>query len=249
MACAGNILRLWRQWAHFQSASKTMRQQAKQTKRTLILDVMHKLEDAAARNDLHQVYTQAKRLAPWKPTSKSHLRGADGQIPSPQEQVMKLQQHSRTKFCKDPPLAPTHRLQASPEITVHDIFHELSTLPMHAAVPPGVAPAAMWRLGVEFAAPLIAEFLACHWAPGTAGDVPHNLKDAFLAWLTKPGKDATRPGGPRPIGLTHPVSKTLCASLRCGIESFPASQRHYAPGPSLPTQKAVVPCLDEPWVS
>ena len=85
VACAGNILRLWRQWAHFQRASKAMRQQAQQTKRALILDVMHKLEDAAARNDLHQVYTQAKRLAPWNPASRSHLRGADGQILRPQE--------------------------------------------------------------------------------------------------------------------------------------------------------------------
>ena len=75
----------------------------------------------------------------------------------------------------------------------------------------------MWRMGADLAAPIITTFFEKHWAPGASGEVPHNLKDAFLAWLAKPGKDATRPGGLRPIGLiglNHPVSKTLCAILR-----------------------------------
>ena len=40
------------------------------------------------------------------------------------------------------------------------------------------------------------------------------LRTLTLPGFAKPGKDATRPGGLRPIGLTHPVSKALCAILR-----------------------------------
>ena len=95
VACLGHVLCTWRrrQWAAFQRASKAMKQQAKQTKQRLILDVMHRLEVAAEKKDLHQVYTQAKRLAPWKPTGRSNLRGANGQILSPHEQVAELQRH------------------------------------------------------------------------------------------------------------------------------------------------------------
>ena len=103
-------------WAQFQRASKAMKQQAKQTKKALILDVMNKLEIAAERHDLHQVYTQPRWLAPWKPASRSNLRGPDGQILSPQEQVAELQQHSQQKICKAQPLQLTHRLQAFPAI-------------------------------------------------------------------------------------------------------------------------------------
>ena len=181
VACAGNILRLWRQWAHFQRASRTMHQQAKRTKRTLMSCTSLKMlqPEMTFIRSIHR----PKGLRPGNPTSRSHFRGADGQILNPQEQVTELQQQSRTKFCKDPPLTLTHRLQASPEIIVHNIFQELSTLPMRKAVPPGVAPAAMWCMGAELAALIIAEFLERHWAPGATGDVPHNLKDAYLAWL------------------------------------------------------------------
>ena len=74
------------------------------------------------------------------------------------------------------------------------------------------------RMGADFAAPPLATFLEQHWAQGSEGAAPHNLKDTFSAWLAKPGEDASRPSGLRPMDC---LASTLGTDwLRTGLTFY-----------------------------
>ena len=76
-----------------------------------------------------------------------------------------------------------------------------SGLPAGKALPTHLAPAAAWKL--------CADGVALTLAPAI-----QDWRDSFMVWLNKPNKDPHRPQGLRPIGLAHPVAKTLGKILR-----------------------------------
>ena len=217
------VIQAWRAWTTFKHHSKFLKREAAIAKRGLALDRLQQLEAAANRGDQREVYALARRLAPWKPRQRVCIRDRNGALLSPLEQVQALKDHSLEKFCKDAPLNLTHTLQESFQVTSGMVSSHLRKLPLRKAGPPGAAPSALWRLSHEVLAPLIARHMATEWRMGSSGAVPPALKDAYLVWIAKVGKDASQPSGLRPIGLTHPVGKILCTVLRLHIR--PALQQ------------------------
>jgi hypothetical protein len=107
---------------------------------------MRDLEQEALAADQRKVWQLANRLAPWKPQARAHLRGEDGQILSPSEQLAHLIQHSRTKFGNSTDYAPAHRLTQDLNLTADALAHAIGKLPIRKAAPSTSAPSAAWRL-------------------------------------------------------------------------------------------------------
>ena len=100
------VLQRWRLLTDFRRQSRHVRQVTREVKRAKLLQAMHNLEQAALAADQRKVWQIANRLAPWKPQARTHLRGEDGQILSPSEQLAHLIQHSRAKFGNSTDYAP-----------------------------------------------------------------------------------------------------------------------------------------------
>ena len=212
-----NIWSTWRRYTRFQQLSKTLKSKAKQAKQDNVHVVMLELEKAANAGDQYRVYQSAKKLAPWKPSTKVVIRGTDGQMLNHEEQLRALQDHAQQKFCKQQDYHPGPSLRYGIVIDEQELQQAPATLPIRKAAPPGVAPSALWKLCSTDIARKIKPVLDVLWRPKGAGRVPPIWRDTDLAWLPKPNKDSSRPENLRPIGLIHPLSKAITTVLRMEI--------------------------------
>ena len=96
--------------------------------------------------------------------------------------------------------------------TLEEVQQELRITQVGKAVPPGVAPAAAWRISADLVAPLLQQAYAQHAT--TNAVLPEQWTDAWIVWLPKPGKAPSNPAALRPIGLMSPGAKTLAAIIR-----------------------------------
>ena len=217
-ASLAGCLVAWRRYAQFRRPSRQVKQAAKQIRKQKILETEAKLQSAAGRGDQREVYQQVKKLAPWKPREAVRIRGDQGEMLAPAQQLQAIMAHCQAKFCRASDQEPMHELDQDFRIHEADVRKAIQSLPYFKAVPKHVPLAAVWRLCSEEIAPLFAEALRNTWRAGTLGVIPQAWRDAWLIWLTKPNKPSFRPEGLRPIGLTHPLSKVACTILRQHIK-------------------------------
>ena len=208
------ILRKWKKYTEFRVASKAMKQTAKKIKREKLQAVAEDLQVAAAKGDQRKVWMSARKLAPWKPFARTHIRSEKGEILTPKEQLAELIKHSSNKFCQGEDYSPNHRVTEPILVQAKDLVWALGKLPFRKGVPKMSAPAAVWRLCRDQVAKTLEPILMRSWGEDSLCVIPHVWKDTYLVWLPKPQKDPSRPSGLRPIGLSHPLSKSICALLR-----------------------------------
>ncbi|CAE7221043.1 Pol [Symbiodinium sp. CCMP2592] len=209
-----NILRKWRLWTQFKRASKQLRDRAKTIKRQKIQDIMCELELAAKRGDQGSTYAAVRRLAPWKPVAKPSIRGPSGELLTPTLQLQALTVHAQDKFCKGTDYRPTGVLLEGLAITSDQLQSALSRLPIRKAAPPGAAPSALWKNSAEDLAETFLYPVTHMWSSGQNGSAPSIWKDANMVWMPKPNKDPSLLANLRPIGLVHPMGKSICTLLR-----------------------------------
>ena len=217
-ASLAGCLTAWRRYAQFRHTSRQVKQAAKQIRKQKILGSEAKLQSAASHGDQREVYQQVKKLAPWKPREAVRIRGDQGEMLAPAQQLQAIMAHCQAKFCRASDQEPMHELDQDFHIHEADVHKAIQSLPYFKAVPKHVPLAAVWRLCSEEIAPLFAEALRNTWRAGTLGVIPQAWRDAWLIWLSKPNKPSFRPEGLRPIGLTHPLSKVACTILRQHIK-------------------------------
>ena len=102
------VIRKWRKYTEFRAASKAMKQTAKKINREKLQSVADELQTAATKGDQRKVWMSARKLAPWKPFARTHMRSESGEILTPKEQLAELIQHSSNKFCQGADYSPTH---------------------------------------------------------------------------------------------------------------------------------------------
>ena len=180
VATMGNILHKWKLLTTFHKASKLFREHAKLAKRTKITRVAGELAEASAKGDQRGIWQGAKKLAPWKPRTKMSIRGPEGTILSPEEQLQALLDYSTRKFCHGDPYISEHRMHADFTLTEQEVERLVSKTPLRKAVPESVAPSAVWKLCAASISQVIvhAILLGCR----TAGPDPTTL-EGFTASL------------------------------------------------------------------
>ena len=208
------VLTKWRLWVQFRKASKQMRDSVKEVKRQKVKAIMLELEQAASKGDQGGTYVAVRRLAPWKPAAKPSIRGASGEFLTPSQQLQALLTHAEEKFCQGVDFIPQGTLCKGVLVTSTQIQHALRKLPIRKAAPPTAAPSALWKNSANELADLFHGPIASMWESGRTGSAPQIWKDASMVWMPKPNKDCSLLANLRPIGLVHPMGKSVCVLLR-----------------------------------
>ena len=153
-----------------------------------------------------------KKLAPWAPRNRVLLKDDNGKLTTKKEEHDCLVSFSKALFA--PQTEQPHREQEVLPLvfTLEEVQHELQITQVGKAVPPGVAPAAAWRISADLVAPLLQQAFAQHATLNAV--LPERWTDAWIVWLPKPGKAPSNPAALRPIGLMSPEAKTLAAIIR-----------------------------------
>ena len=206
------ILHAWRALATYRQAAVRAHKDCKDQKRRHILDLLAKAEGCAHRCDQRGLYQVVRQLAPWKPHTKILLKGEGGALLNHAQEHAALVEHSRQLFAPRQPPPDRTGVQLPLIFTVEEVEAQLRLTKVGRAVPPGIAPAAAWKLGATAVAPLLQRALQTGAIANAA--LPSKWTDAWIVWLPKQGKAPSHPTALRPIGLMHPEAKCLAALLR-----------------------------------
>ena len=208
----GRLFAAWKAAIRYHLAAKKATKACHAKKRQEILDLLQITEDAAQQGDQRKVYQMVKKLAPWAPRNRVLLKDDNGKLTTKKEEHECLVSFSKALFA--PQTEQPHREQEVLPLvfTLEEVRHELQITQVGKAVPPGVAPAAAWRISADLVAPLLQQAFAQHATLNAV--LPERWTDAWIVWLPKPGKAPSNPAALRPIGLMSPEAKTLAAIIR-----------------------------------
>ena len=157
------------------------------------------------------------------------IRGPEGTILSPEEQLQALLDHSTRKFCHGDPYISEHRMTMDFTVTEQEVERLISKTPLRKAVPESVAPSAVWKLCAESVSQVIVHALRSCWGAEMPALIPQHWKDSQLVWIAKPNKDPSKPQGYRPIGLSHPLAKSLNKLVRERLRPYLESKLQHLP--------------------
>ena len=170
-------------------------------------------------------------MAPWKPRAKMSIRGPEGTILSPEDQLQALLDHSTRKFWHGDPYISEHRMTVDFTVTEQEVERLVSKTPLCKAVAESVAPSAVWKLCAASVSRVIVRALRSSWGAEMPALIPQHWKDSQLVWIAKPNKDSSKPQGYRPLDSPIHLPRFSTSSLEKG--SSPTWNRSTCP--SLPT--------------
>ncbi|CAE7947378.1 unnamed protein product [Symbiodinium sp. KB8] len=205
------LIQLWRAAISFQKQDKILRQKVKERKIAKVDHLISVAQEADKRglSTLHQLL---KHLKPKAPKRSIHFRRADGQLMGIEEEMDKLRAFFSELYQADSHNPTPHFLQEALPVESWEVTAALHSMPAHKALPPGQAPARLWKLAARSVeTELLRDFNAA-LQPGELC-FPHHWHDSHLALLAKPHKPPNSPSNLRPINLLVAEFKRACAAL------------------------------------
>ncbi|CAE7715470.1 unnamed protein product [Symbiodinium sp. CCMP2592] len=175
-----NVFALWRAYSAFRRAHKQFRQRTREAKRAWFHDQILGMERASAAGDVRALFRLAGALLPKQPRRKLQLRGPNGELWSPTQQVDCLKTFFQDLYAPEdePALPPLPPLQA-PTISSSEAHHRLTRLPVHKATPAHQAPTAAIVACADLLAPWLSDKV------GSLSSFPAVWSDCWLALMPK----------------------------------------------------------------
>ena len=93
----------WRAWKTFDQQYRTHQQRCKQARKAVLLQAMEEAELHAHNHNSRGLYQIIKRLAPKQVRKRMQLRGQDGQMLTPDQELSLLTQHFSQRFKAEQP--------------------------------------------------------------------------------------------------------------------------------------------------
>ncbi|CAE7373197.1 unnamed protein product [Symbiodinium sp. CCMP2456] len=205
---ARGIVQAWRQWKEFSKAHREHKARSKARSKQRKQDLLAQARTAAARGDMHKVWQAVKTLAP-KTRPKPLQLYRSGHIMTPESELAWIAEAFGERYGdREPPTQAHIRRHAPFQVSAEDVRSELEHLPVRKAVPPEAAPSALWKACAAEVAEFIAEQVNEQWAQSEL-KVPQSWADATVALIPKPTGKNESPLDWRPIGLQHPIGKSI----------------------------------------
>ena len=203
----------WKAWKAFDRQYREHQRRCKQARRNVLLDAMREAEQHAATNNSRGIHQIIKRLAPKQARRRMQLRGPDGQMLPPTEELDLLETHFSSRFrattAQDRAMASQQwQCQAPLEIDAATLCSHILQVPRRKAVPAGHPPSATWRICADLISPWLCNTLRDNWQSASV-DVPQVWTNVDLALVPKPDKSGREPKDYRPIGLACPLGKKM----------------------------------------
>lgn len=211
--CTGaSVFRAWYHLARYSSLKRLHRRYAAQLRRLHFCDIVHSAQEAAAKHDMHKMFSLINRYAPKTTKRRIQIRNKDGAIAQPHEELELLK-----TFVHDiwggPSQIPVQFTQApGVPFSIEDLERALSSIPLRKAVAPPFAPGLAWRCQSHVLAPRLYQLL-CFWWQQNPPVIPQCWKDGWMTLLSKPQKPTTSFFNLRPIALQDPVGKAIVGLL------------------------------------
>ncbi|CAE7725838.1 unnamed protein product, partial [Symbiodinium sp. KB8] len=203
-------------------------------------------QDAATKGDLYQMWSVVKRLAPKTKFRRVQLH-KHGNIMAPEAELDWIAQAFGERYGAAHSVSPGPMCRQHPPVQVlmTDVKAALQQLPARKAVPPGAVPSALWKACAnQLAGPLTVAVNEAWRQPLV--EIQQPWADADVALLPKGSKKAKTPLDLRPIGLQHPLGKTMMKVITLQAKDCIAAlvkrwpQTAYVPGRSTTTALKVV---------
>ena len=207
---------------------------------------MAQAQDAATKGDLYQMWSVVKRLAPKTKFRRVQLH-KHGNIMAPEAELDWIAQAFGERYGAAHSVSPGPMCRQHPPVQVlmTDVKAALQQLPARKAVPPGAVPSALWKACAnQLAGPLTVAVNEAWRQPLV--EIQQPWADADVALLPKGSKKAKTPLDLRPIGLQHPLGKTMMKVITLQAKDCIAAlvkrwpQTAYVPGRSTTTALKVV---------
>ncbi|CAE7408977.1 Pol [Symbiodinium sp. KB8] len=213
----GGLLQQWRQLVLFRQASRALRQQSRQLKREFYQEQISAAERADSQGDQRALFQIVKRLGPRSGRCASRLLTKDGHPMTSQQQLEAIVSFSTQAFASkaDAELPPP--LEHGLDLEIPLLQHKLSKVGIRKAVPPHIAPAAMWRLCSDPVGALLGPALNKHYSQGQVASAEGDWKNTNVIWLPKPHKKPITVASMRPIGLQSPATKSFASALKVAV--------------------------------
>ncbi|CAE7253330.1 Pol, partial [Symbiodinium necroappetens] len=176
--------------------------------RAMLCDVQQQLEE-------HFPSEVAKDIsADPRPAHTRRLAAAvEEQISAAERAVGALPVFSRRTADAELPPPLEHGL----DLEIPLLQHKLSKVGIRKAVPPHIAPAAMWRLCSGPVGALLGPALNKHYSQGQVASAEGDWKNTNVIWLPKPHKKPITVASMRPIGLQSPATKSFASALKVAV--------------------------------
>ena len=207
----------WKAWKAFDHCYREHQRRCKVARRHVLLDAMHEAADCAAQHNSRGIYQIIKRIAPKQDRRRMQLRGEDGHMLLPQEELHLLEDHYQQRFNAQDPVDQHLHYRVWPgsgtiSLDVQAVCRAIQDVPRRKAVPNGHPPSASWRLCADLISPWLVTNLQNLWNT-SAIKVPRCWTDVDLALVPKPEKSGRSPKDYRPIGLACPLGKKVLGQL------------------------------------
>ena len=194
------------QWAVLQAQwRRKTRKRAIQHRRDRVQHIIDQATWYWAGNQTHYYFKTVNHLTPKSYSQKPHLRGPQGQMLSPAEELQLLESYMKDLYQAQPAPLPSFTV-TQPLVTANDIALELRHLEGRKAVPNHIAPSFIWK---ELALPIgtLLEGWCQQW--WMVGHLPEEWRSGWIVFLTKPNKVPSQPSALRPIALQTPIAKSI----------------------------------------
>ncbi|OLP80230.1 LINE-1 retrotransposable element ORF2 protein [Symbiodinium microadriaticum] len=183
----------WKAWKTFDRQYRAHQKRCKQARRAVLLQAMEEVR---------------KRM---------QLRGHDGQMLTPDQELRLLTQHFSHRFRATQPAdvaMATRTWEGSGDFPLDAtvLCHYIQQVPRRKAVPQGHPPSASWRLCADLISPWLCDVLHEQWSTPIL-QIPRAWTDVDLALVPKPDRSGRDPQDHRPIGLACPLGKKFLGAL------------------------------------
>ncbi|CAE7265256.1 unnamed protein product, partial [Symbiodinium sp. CCMP2456] len=206
---ATGVFHAWRQWVRFTQAHKVHKSRSRARSKAWRRDLLLQAQQAANSGDMHKVWKVVKALAP-KTKRKTLQLYRNGHIMAPEAELNWIISEFGDRYGarQAPQATGKHREQHPVQISASALQFELDHLPVRKAVPSEAAPSAVWKACSLEVADFITNQINQRWRQDTLA-VPQRWADASVALLPKPKNKNDAPLDWRPIGLQHPIGKSI----------------------------------------
>ena len=201
------LLRLWRAARDFHRVDKQLRKRVKERKIAKVDALIEEAQELDCKG-IGALHLVVRRIRPKQPKRSIHFRTPEGLLMGEHEEVNCLRDFFADLYQSDGQTRRAHVLQDPFDLQEWEVLEALRSLPARKALPPGQAPALLWKLALAEVAPALHRTLHSHLQPGPL-QFPPKWHDSHLTLLDKPGKPPNCPANLRPINLLPAESKLL----------------------------------------
>ena len=223
----GTFVQMWRAVTQFHHQDRTLRRRVRQRKQQQIDELIQEAQELDGRG-ISALHLVAKRLRPRNPKRSIHLRDANGHLMSEQAELECLRTYFQQLFQSEAQSDRPHTLKAPFCIQQWEVNEALQSLPARKALPPGHAPAVLWKLARDHVGPRLCASFSRHLGGGTLS-FPSRWHVSYLTLLAKPSKPPNCPVNLRPINLLPAEAKILARIAAARLRPLVIQATHMMP--------------------